>query len=67
MLAPLLFQVVSKARRIGGGFGGKETRTAFISCAAAIAAYWLKRPVRVTLDRDQDMAITGQRHAFVGK
>lgn len=50
---------------MGGGFGGKETRSVFISCAAAIAAKRSCRPVRLTLPRDQDMSTTGTRHVFV--
>lgn len=60
-------KVVCKLKRIGGGFGGKETRSAFIAAAACVPAYLLQRPVRITLDRDMDMAITGQRHAFMAK
>lgn len=60
-------QVVCRMKRMGGGFGGKETRSVFISCTAALAAHLTGRPVRVTLDRDVDMLITGQRHAFVAK
>lgn len=60
-------QVVCRMKRMGGGFGGKETRSVFISCTAALAAHLTQRPVRVTLDRDVDMLITGQRHAFVAK
>ena len=44
---------------MGGGFGGKETRTVFIAAACAVAARKLNRPVRMTLERDQDMSITG--------
>ncbi|XP_054797182.1 xanthine dehydrogenase 1-like isoform X2 [Prosopis cineraria] len=60
-------KVVCKTKRIGGGFGGKETRSAFIAAAAAVPSYLLNRPVKITLDRDIDMMITGQRHSFVGK
>ncbi|KAH7315284.1 hypothetical protein KP509_21G042700 [Ceratopteris richardii] len=60
-------KVVCKTKRIGGGFGGKETKSAFIAAAAAVPAYILKRPVKLTLDRDVDMLITGQRHPFLGK
>ncbi|CAM9251540.1 unnamed protein product [Phaeothamnion confervicola] len=49
---------------MGGGFGGKETRSVFVSCAVALAAHLTGRPVRIALDRDVDMHITGQRHAF---
>lgn len=60
-------KVVCKTKRIGGGFGGKETRSAFIAAAASVPSYLLNRPVKITLDRDVDMMITGQRHAFLGK
>ncbi|MCO5564577.1 hypothetical protein L7F22_018241 [Adiantum nelumboides] len=60
-------KVVCKTKRIGGGFGGKETKSAFVAAAAAVPAYLLKRPVKLTLDRDIDMLITGQRHPFLGK
>ncbi|EFJ45339.1 hypothetical protein VOLCADRAFT_63971 [Volvox carteri f. nagariensis] len=58
-------KIVSKTKRLGGGFGGKETRGIFIHCAAAVPSYHLKRPVRLCLDRDEDMQMTGQRHAFL--
>lgn len=60
-------KVVCKTKRIGGGFGGKETRSAFLAAVAAIPSYLLNRPVKITLDRDIDMMITGQRHSFLGK
>ncbi|EPS65688.1 hypothetical protein M569_09089, partial [Genlisea aurea] len=60
-------KVVCKTKRIGGGFGGKETRSAFIAAVAAVPSYLLNRPVKLTLDRDVDMMITGQRHSFLGK
>lgn len=60
-------KVVCKTKRIGGGFGGKETRSAFIAAAAAVPSFLLNRPVKLTLDRDIDMMITGQRHSFLGK
>lgn len=60
-------KVVCKAKRLGGGFGGKETRAIFLNCAAAVPAYDLQRPVRLCLDRDEDMQMTGHRHAFYGK
>ncbi|BBM98107.1 xanthine dehydrogenase/oxidase [Marchantia polymorpha subsp. ruderalis] len=62
-----MHKVVCKTKRIGGGFGGKETRSAFVNAYAAVPAYLLKRPVKLTLDREIDMMITGQRHAFLGK
>uniref|UniRef100_A0A6N2L4E9 xanthine dehydrogenase n=1 Tax=Salix viminalis TaxID=40686 RepID=A0A6N2L4E9_SALVM len=60
-------KVVCKTKRIGGGFGGKETRSAFIAAAASVPSYLLNRSVKLTLDRDVDMMITGQRHTFLGK
>jgi xanthine dehydrogenase/oxidase len=60
-------KVVVRMKRMGGGFGGKETRSVFASCAAAVAAKISGRPVRLTLSRDVDMSITGTRHAFVSK
>ncbi|GMY16295.1 xanthine dehydrogenase 1-like isoform X1 [Fagus crenata] len=60
-------KVVCKTKRIGGGFGGKETRSAFPAAAACVPSYLLNRPVKITLDRDIDMMITGQRHSFLGK
>ncbi|KAJ1649451.1 hypothetical protein IWQ61_009472 [Dispira simplex] len=60
-------RVVSRVKRLGGGFGGKETRSTALTCALAVAAYHSGRPVRCMLDRDEDMIITGQRHPFLGK
>jgi xanthine dehydrogenase large subunit len=51
-------------RRMGGGFGGKESQSALFCCVAAVAAWRLRRPVKVRLDRDDDMMITGKRHCF---
>ncbi|KAL8129334.1 hypothetical protein V2J09_018489 [Rumex salicifolius] len=60
-------KVVCKTKRLGGGFGGKETRSAFIAAVASVPSYLLNRPVKITLDRDIDMMISGQRHSFLGK
>ncbi|MEW5306011.1 MAG: hypothetical protein WDW36_008516 [Sanguina aurantia] len=43
----------------------KETRALFVHAAIAVPAYLLRRPVRISLDRDEDMQMTGQRHAFL--
>lgn len=56
--------VVIECRRMGGGFGGKETQPALLSCIAALAARKTGHPVKLRLDRDDDMIITGKRHAF---
>lgn len=60
-------KVVCKTKRIGGGFGGKETRSAFVAAAASVPSYLLNRQVKLILDRDVDMMITGKRHSFLGK
>ncbi|RVW32782.1 Xanthine dehydrogenase 1 [Vitis vinifera] len=60
-------KVVCKTKRIGGGFGGKETRSACFAAVACVPSYLLNRPVKLTLDRDIDMMISGQRHTFLGK
>lgn len=56
--------VLSQVRRMGGGFGGKEVQPAQFAAIAALAANHLKRPVKLRLDRDDDMVITGKRHDF---
>jgi xanthine dehydrogenase large subunit len=53
-----------ECRRMGGGFGGKESQSALFACVAAVAAAKLKRPVKLRLDRDDDFMITGRRHCF---
>jgi xanthine dehydrogenase large subunit len=57
-------QVQVECRRMGGGFGGKESQSALFACVAAIAAQHLKRPVKLRLDRDDDFMVTGRRHGF---
>jgi xanthine dehydrogenase large subunit len=57
-------QVLCEMRRMGGGFGGKESQSALFACVASIAAKRLNRPVKCRLDRDDDMMITGKRHCF---
>ncbi|MEL7450220.1 MAG: xanthine dehydrogenase molybdopterin binding subunit, partial [Pseudomonadota bacterium] len=57
--------IVVECRRMGGGFGGKESQPALIACAAALLARHTGRAVKLRLDRDADMIITGKRHDFV--
>ena len=52
-------------KRLGGGFGGKETRSIQLAGICAVAANKLKRPVRCMLNRDEDMMTSGQRHPFL--
>ncbi len=57
--------VVVECRRMGGGFGGKETQMSLFACVAALLARRTGRAVKLRLDRDDDMRSTGKRHAFV--
>ncbi|PHU14053.1 Indole-3-acetaldehyde oxidase [Capsicum chinense] len=50
------------ARRVGGGFGGKAVRAMPVSTACALAAYKLRRPVRIYVNWNSDMIMTGGRH-----
>jgi len=56
--------VVTETRRMGGGFGGKESQASLIACIAALLAQRTQRPVKLRLDRDDDMVLTGKRHDF---
>ena len=53
-----------ECRRMGGGFGGKETQAGHVAVWAAVAAHKLGRPVKLRLDRDDDFLVTGKRHPF---
>lgn len=55
-------QVQVSCRRMGGGFGGKESQSALWACCAALAAHKLHRPVKLRADRDDDFMVTGKRH-----
>ncbi len=56
--------VICEVRRMGGAFGGKESQASLIACVAALLAQRTKRPVKLRLDRDDDMTHTGKRHDF---
>lgn len=56
--------VTVEVRRLGGAFGGKESQATIIAGIAAIAAAKTRRPVKLRLTRDEDMAVTGKRHDF---
>jgi xanthine dehydrogenase/oxidase len=58
-------KVVSRVKRLGGGFGGKETRSIQLTSICALAAKKTGRPVRCMLNRDEDMVTSGQRHPFL--
>ena len=53
-----------ECRRMGGGFGGKETQAGHLAVWASVAAHKLQRPIKLRLDRDEDFMITGKRHPF---
>lgn len=57
--------VVVNVRRMGGGFGGKESQMNLFCAVAAMAAKKWNRAVKIRPDRDQDMTATGKRHDFV--
>lgn len=56
--------VTVEVRRMGGGFGGKETQSVQWAAMAALAARLTRRPAKIRLDRDDDMVMTGKRHDF---
>jgi xanthine dehydrogenase large subunit len=56
--------VTVEVRRMGGGFGGKETQAGFVAATAALLARLTGRPVKLRLDRDDDFVLTGKRHDF---
>jgi xanthine dehydrogenase/oxidase len=58
-------RVVVRTKRVGGAFGGKENKAVYSAIPAAFAAHKLGKPVRVVLDRDEDMMSTGNRHPFL--
>ena len=60
-------RIVVEVPRVGGGFGGKETQAAMPAAWAALATLKTGRAVRVRLNRDQDMMLTGKRHPFLAR
>ena len=58
-------EVTVEVRRMGGGFGGKETQAALFAVSAALLADKTGCPVKACIDRDDDMVMTGKRHDFV--
>ncbi|KAF2745897.1 xanthine dehydrogenase [Sporormia fimetaria CBS 119925] len=60
-------KVVTRVKRMGGGFGGKETRSVQLAGIVATAAKKVQRPVRCMLNRDEDIATSGQRHPFLAR
>jgi xanthine dehydrogenase large subunit len=57
-------EVVCICKRMGGAFGGKESQAAIPAMMAALVAHKTGRPARVIYDKDDDMRVTGKRHAY---
>ncbi len=60
-------RVTVDVRRLGGGFGGKETQAAQWACIAALLARKTRRAVKIRLSRSDDMISTGKRHPFLSR
>ena len=58
-------RITAVVRRLGGGFGGKESNASWVAAAAALAAHKTGRPVKLRLPREIDMIATGKRHPFL--
>jgi xanthine dehydrogenase large subunit len=59
--------VIVEVRRMGGGFGGKETQANHVACWTALLCRAAGRPVKIRLFRDDDMIMTGKRHRFLSR
>ncbi len=57
-------KIDSKVRRLGGGFGGKESQATIFAAMSALGAYVTQKPVKIRLNRHTDMTATGKRHDF---
>ncbi len=57
--------VTVEVRRMGGGFGGKESQAALLAGLAGLVAHHTGRPAKLRYDRDVDMIVTGKRHEFL--
>ncbi|CZF81939.1 Xanthine dehydrogenase molybdenum-binding subunit [Grimontia celer] len=64
VLGVSMHKVLIDMRRMGGGFGGKETQAAAPACIAAVIANQTGQPVKFRLPRREDMMMTGKRHPF---
>nr|VFK13426.1 MAG: xanthine dehydrogenase large subunit [Candidatus Kentron sp. LPFa] len=64
VLGLAIHQVEIDVPRLGGGFGGKDEQATSWATMAALAAFRLKRPVKLVLSREEDMRMTGKRHPY---
>ena len=60
-------EVEVEVKRMGGGFGGKETQGNHVAAWASLLANATKRPVKIHLFRDDDQIMTGKRHRYFSK
>lgn len=51
-------------KRLGGAFGGKEDQATHWACICALGVYHTQRPVKIILERQEDITITGKRHPY---
>lgn len=64
MLGRELKDIEIECRRMGGGFGGKESQASLFACIATLLAYKTQRAVKYRVDRDDDILISGKRHCY---
>tara|TARA_R110002049_G_scaffold2750_8_gene22223 strand:+ start:164656 stop:166974 length:2319 start_codon:yes stop_codon:yes gene_type:complete len=62
-----MHQVVCECKRMGGGFGGKETQSALPALMVGLVAQQTGRPARIVYTKDVDMRCTGKRHAYLSR
>ncbi|MFY0664495.1 MAG: xanthine dehydrogenase molybdopterin binding subunit [Natronospirillum sp.] len=67
VLGVAMHKVTIDMRRMGGGFGGKETQAAGPACLCAVVAHLTGQPTKMRLPRVDDMAMTGKRHPFFAR
>ncbi|KAG5876925.1 hypothetical protein JTB14_007388 [Gonioctena quinquepunctata] len=60
-------KIIVRVKKLGGGFGGKQSKACLIALPMAVAARKFNRPLRCMLDRDEDMLMVGTRHPFYCK
>ena len=65
LLGVELNRVTCIVRRLGGGFGGKESNSSVVAAIAALGAWRTRRPVKLRLPRVTDMVMTGKRHGYL--
>jgi xanthine dehydrogenase large subunit len=59
-----MHRITVDVRRLGGGFGGKEDQATAWAVMASLAAILLQKPVKLVLERHDDMVMTGKRHPY---